>query len=364
MIAKVESAPSIKKLTLWYLDSSSLLLRDIALKYITSKDKVIECRLIFAVDLEVYERICRYNLFNLQPEVKGSTSGDFLPQYEINLAVSLQPDLLTTLLENAPTEVDAIAFLTSLNLQQLENNSSEDRSPLLNTESWLCLTVKQIQDKEEVSFKTFWNYVNFAHLNNDEANEDEIVAGVINFVQDYAETDLLEIAENATKDIINSVNSAFEEILNESFPELDSDNDLDDSILEEVIDYFETEGWSYIVGKDKSSLKLQHKGKNGQWKCIAIAREKEQEFIFYSVCPLTPTEENKLAIAELITKINYGLTVGNFDLDFATGTIRYKTSINVKGDYLSYEMIDNLIKTNVAVMDKYLYAILATVDKR
>ncbi|MGK7947779.1 MAG: YbjN domain-containing protein [Xenococcaceae cyanobacterium] len=227
----------------------------------------------------------------------------------------------------------------------------------------MCLSVKQIQDSNEVGFKTFWNYVNFSHLNNYEEKEEEIVAGVINFVQDCAETNLLEMAENASKDIISSVNSAFEEILQESFPELDSDIISCDSIFDEVIDYFASEGWSFIKDKARSCLKLQYKGKNGQYKCVVIVREKQQEFIFYSICPLTASEANKLAVAELITKINYGLTVGNFDLDFATGTIRYKTSINVTGDYLSYEMIDNLVKTNVTMIDKYLPNILAVTEK-
>ncbi|MGK7947814.1 MAG: YbjN domain-containing protein [Xenococcaceae cyanobacterium] len=86
------------------------------------------------------------------------------------------------------------------------------------------------------------------------------------------------------------------------------------------------------------------------------------EFIFYSLCPVSVADPKKLTIAELITRINYDLAVGNFELDFATGTIRYKTSINVAGDYLSYEIISNLVKNNVAMMDKYITQILAVID--
>jgi hypothetical protein len=378
MIAKVESASLIKELTFWDVNSSPLSLQDVSLRYLKQEAKVIECRLNFAVSLEGYETISRKNLFNLQPEIKGSTSGgNFLPQYKIQLEVSLKPDLLATLLANGDGQEDGIDYLVSLNEELLHNISQNDNeevteaeknikcsiNPLLNTESWLCLSVKQIQDTGEVGFNTFWNYVNFSHLDSDDTKEEEIAEGVFNFVKDYAESNLLEMAENATKDIISSVNNAFEEILKESSSELEIDFGSSDSIFEEVVDFLESEGWSFVKGKDRSSLRLQHRGKNGQWKCIAIAREEEQEFIFYSICPLTASENKKLAVAELITRINYGLTVGNFELDFITGTIRYKTSINVAGDYLSYAIIGNLVKGNVAVMDKYLPEILAVIDE-
>lgn len=124
MIAKVESASSMKELILWKVNSSPLSLQDVFLRYIKQEAKVIECRLNFAVSLEVYETICRQNLFNLQPEIKGATSGgNFLPQYKIQLEVSLQPDLLATLLENAETQEEAIDYLASLNESQLSNFS-------------------------------------------------------------------------------------------------------------------------------------------------------------------------------------------------------------------------------------------------
>lgn len=374
MIAKVESASLIKQLTFWSVNFPPLSLQDISLKYIKQEAKVIECRLNFAVSLEVYETICRQNLFNLQPEIKGTISGgNFLPQYQVNLDISLKPDLLTVLLEKAETQAAVINYLVTLNQKQLHDFSQEEVTEaeneikpsiasLLNTESWLCLSVKQTQDQQEVGFNTFWNYVNFSHLDNDLTKEEEIAEGVFNFVKDYAETNLLEIAENATKDLIDSVNNTFEEILKESFSELETDFSDRDSIFAEIIDFFQSEAWSFIKGKDNSSLRLQYRGKNGQWKCIAVAKEKEREFIFYSLCPLTVSETQKLTVAELITRINYGLSVGNFDLDFATGTIRYKTSINVLGDYLSYEIIGNLVKGNVAMMDKYLPDFLAIID--
>jgi len=41
------------------------------------------------------------------------------------------------------------------------------------------------------------------------------------------------------------------------------------------------------------------------------------------------------AVAEFINRANYGIIIGNFEMDFADGEIRYKTSIDVQGDKLT-----------------------------
>jgi len=56
------------------------------------------------------------------------------------------------------------------------------------------------------------------------------------------------------------------------------------------------------------------------------------------------------------------MIIGNFELDFADGEIRYKTSIDVKGDFLSFELIKQLVYANVTMMDEYLPGIISVID--
>ena len=363
-MVKAESTLPISNLTFWDINNAPLSISDISLQYLTHQQRVIECRLSFAVGLTVYQTIDSLNLFNLQPEVRGtSTEIDFAASDPIALEISLKPDLLSTLLENASNEAAAAAYLRNLEQQRLATTESTVvNSDLLDTESWLCLGVNQTQNTATVGFKTFWYYLDFAAIENSEAKEAEISEGVFNFIKDYAETSLIDIAENATKDIISSVSNAFDEILNESLGELDLNSEENETLFAEITDYFESEGWTYIKGTKPDTIKLQYRGKNGQWNCIAITKEAEQEFIFYSICPLTVAQSQYKAIADFIAQTNYSLTIGNFDFDDSTGTIRYKTSIKVKGDYLSYEMIANVVKPNITTMDRYLPNILTLVE--
>ncbi|WP_049790798.1 hypothetical protein [Trichormus azollae] len=55
----------------------------------------------------------------------------------------------------------------------------------------------------------------------------------------------------------------------------------------------------------------------------------------------------KQVIAECITRANYGMIIGNFELDFNDGEIRYKTSIDAEGERLSFALIKQVVYANV-----------------
>ena len=101
-----------------------------------------------------------------------------------------------------------------------------------------------------------------------------------------------------------------------------------------------------------------YRGDNGTWRCYAQAREEEEQFIFYSVLDTHITEDRRLAVSEFLTRANYGLIIGNFELDFTDGEVRCKTSISVKGEQLTKDLIEPMVYINVAMMDRYMPGIM------
>jgi hypothetical protein len=73
-------------------------------------------------------------------------------------------------------------------------------------------------------------------------------------------------------------------------------------------------------------------------------------------------ETKNLAIAEFIARANFGMIIGNFELDFTDGEIRYKTSIDVEGANLTFLQIKRLVYANVMMMDQYLPGIMSLLD--
>lgn len=60
------------------------------------------------------------------------------------------------------------------------------------------------------------------------------------------------------------------------------------------------------------------------------------------------------SIAEFIARANYGLRIGNFDLDYADGEARFKTSLDFEGEPLTYNFIKHAVYPAVQTMDNYL----------
>ncbi len=69
-------------------------------------------------------------------------------------------------------------------------------------------------------------------------------------------------------------------------------------------------------------------GEHATWQCYAQAREKEGQFVFYVVAAIKVPEAQRMEAAEFFTRANFGLVLGNFELDFSDGEIRYKTSVD------------------------------------
>lgn len=132
----------------------------------------------------------------------------------------------------------------------------------------------------------------------------------------------------------------------------------DTPLFNALADYFRADNWPYIQLEDRPVLSLNYTGKHASWTCYAQAREEQQQCIVYSVCPVTAPAERRAALAEFITRANYGLIIGNFELDFEDGEIRYKTSLDAEGLTLSPIVLKNLINANVSTMDQYLPGLL------
>jgi hypothetical protein len=125
-------------------------------------------------------------------------------------------------------------------------------------------------------------------------------------------------------------------------------------IIEAIINFFTQDNWSFTQIKKQSTLRLAFKGKNEKCDCYAQAKEQEKQFIFYSVCPAKVPKPKRRAVGEFLSRVNYGKIIGNFELDFNDGEIRYKTSIGIDRNPLTTNTIKDLVYTNLMMMERYL----------
>lgn len=132
-------------------------------------------------------------------------------------------------------------------------------------------------------------------------------------------------------------------------------------IFSAMMTFFTEDDWDFTIQSERPILQMTFQGDTGQWICYARAKEEDEQFIFLSVSPVNSPPDKLLAVAELLTRINYGLPIGNFEMDFDDGEIRYKTSIDVEGSHLDPALIRTLVYANVQAMNTYLPAIMAVI---
>jgi hypothetical protein len=133
-------------------------------------------------------------------------------------------------------------------------------------------------------------------------------------------------------------------------------------IFNTVAKFFEEKKWDFVRDESDGVIHTAHQGKNGDWKCYALARETQQQFAFYSIAPISAPKNRLEAIALFLTSVNYGLILGNFEMDLSDGEIRFKTSIDVGGSELTMALIKHIVLANITMMDKYLPSIKTVID--
>ncbi|AFY70360.1 protein of unknown function DUF1790 [Thalassoporum mexicanum PCC 7367] len=133
-------------------------------------------------------------------------------------------------------------------------------------------------------------------------------------------------------------------------------------IFQAVTQFLDSKNWQYSQEEGTSNLNMGFAGEHGRWICYARIHQEQEQFIFYSICPVDAPDFAKLRTAEFLTRVNHGLIIGNFELDFNTGEIRFKTGIDVEGSELNPALVKSLILNNVFTMDRYLNKIIDVID--
>jgi hypothetical protein len=301
-----------RQLTLKTPTGNSLMVQVEELSLEEVDDVFTECRLTCKVSPELYQRIHKEALFNLNGDVSHQgMENNFETDRDIEIEMRLNDDLLSVSMAHADSAEAAAEHLVQLNQSQ-----HQIKSPMLFSENWYALRVKQsidlppeLEGELKMGYSTVW----------DDSSEK------------------------------------------------DNENDPDDSIARVMVDFFTQMQWPFDEGtspliQDQTIYRLLSQGENGEWSCFACPRESMQQCVFYSIYPDLIPKERRIAVTELLTRANFGMVIGNFEIDLDSGEVRLKTSIDVEGDRLTVELFRQLVAANVNVMDRYLPSIRQVVE--
>lgn len=130
-------------------------------------------------------------------------------------------------------------------------------------------------------------------------------------------------------------------------------------MLDQICVFFDQRGWKYQRDFDLNVIHLPFSGDNGQWVHIVSHNPEYRLTLGYSLLPSEVPEDRRVAVAELLAAINYGMMLGCFEIDTNDGEVRYRTSLLHESDLLCDKTFEHMLIVNFSATDRYLPAILA-----
>jgi hypothetical protein len=119
------------------------------------------------------------------------------------------------------------------------------------------------------------------------------------------------------------------------------------------------DGWVLRELPGSEGLATTVKTEANSWSMMLLGADDERVISCYSLLPSVVPEAGRAAVAEGLTRLNYGLLVGAFELDLDDGEVRCRTSIDFVDEAVNPSLLRALVGRNVAMAERYFPTIIA-----
>lgn len=129
---------------------------------------------------------------------------------------------------------------------------------------------------------------------------------------------------------------------------------MSESALHAVVSAFlERRGIPY-QRPDAETFLFRLEGSESTWFTSVSVVPVNAQVIVYGELPVDVDPPHRPDLATWAARANRGLPVGGFEVDLDDGGVWAKTSLDVEGDDLSDALVENLVGTNHALVERYL----------
>ena len=118
-------------------------------------------------------------------------------------------------------------------------------------------------------------------------------------------------------------------------------------------EYLDSQKWSYHENLSEYRIDFTMNLKSKLSSCKVIVHAKEKGIFCLAVSPVKANPNQMLSVVEYITRANYGLLRGNFEIDYRDGEIRYKTFLNSVNIVPDIDDIGWTIDIGFLMLEKY-----------
>lgn len=131
------------------------------------------------------------------------------------------------------------------------------------------------------------------------------------------------------------------------------------ALIETIAKTFHENEWNYERDDDPELLHFGFSGENASYRAIALANEDNRVIIFTLAAPTNVPEARRAAMAEFLARANWGLRLGNFEMDMSDGEFRYRVSACFTETEPATALIREMLGTALVTFDRYYPGIMA-----
>jgi hypothetical protein len=131
------------------------------------------------------------------------------------------------------------------------------------------------------------------------------------------------------------------------------------SAFQALIDYIESKNFNHTPYPEERRVTLSMSGKNANYRFTARITHEDDYLQVTANYPFNVREEKlRSSTAELITRANYCMPLGKFEMDMADGEVRFHLTHVIGELGLTSEMIERHFMTAYFTMDRYFPAFM------
>ncbi|MDP2448612.1 MAG: YbjN domain-containing protein [Polaromonas sp.] len=127
------------------------------------------------------------------------------------------------------------------------------------------------------------------------------------------------------------------------------------ALFDQIAGYLTVAGQHFESEPDQGLIVAHMGGEHGTWHTyIQITDDVEvRHVVIHAHLPALVPVNTRLKVAELLTRINYDLAVGNFELGLDDGELLFKTAVDLADGQLTEAMFERMYQLNCQVMNEH-----------
>jgi len=133
------------------------------------------------------------------------------------------------------------------------------------------------------------------------------------------------------------------------------------SLYQTIASILDEDDTPYRGDSDGGVVLVDMTSEVGSWKMHIQVTETEDVrlVVIHSELPALIPEDNRSKVAELLTRINYDLVVGNFELGMEDGVVLFKTTLDLCDGQLTQTMFERMHNLNGHTFSRFFAQILS-----